>query len=108
MQSKNGAIPIPKQLAERLLQQVQKLTGDDPHRQAQVNSITSDVFADLVREKNGDTAAIQERLEKAMADPKGFMNSLSPAQQEKIRSLAREIEAKSRNPATEGKRPPSP
>jgi len=80
--------------AGKALNQVKQLTGNDPAKQAEINGIASSVFADMVKSNNGDTVSMHDQLQKALADPKAFMNGLSPEQQKRIRDLASEIDKK--------------
>ena len=84
------------------LGQVDKLTQGNKAQKTEVNAISSDIFASMVKDQNGDSGAIQAKLREALKDPKGFMNSLTPEQQARIRGLASELEkqnAKSRSPS---------
>mgnify|MGYP003342434786 CR=1 FL=1 len=84
------------------LGQVDKLTQGNKAQKTEVNAISSDIFASMVKDQNGDSGAIQAKLREALKDPRGFMNSLTPEQQARIRGLASELEkqnAKSRSPS---------
>ena len=67
-----------------------------------MNDIASSVFTDMVHQNNGDTVTMHDQLQKALSDPKAFMNGLSPEQQKRIRNLAAEIDKdnKGRAPAS--------
>ncbi len=80
--------------AQKALGDVHRLTNGDPAAKAEINSISSAVFEDMVRSNNGDSAALQLKLQQALKDPKAFMQTLSPEQQARIRALASEIDAK--------------
>jgi len=80
--------------AGKALNQLKQITGNDPKAQAEVNNIASTVFSDMVHKNNGDTVSMHDQLQKALADPKAFMNSLPPEQQKRIRDLASEIDKK--------------
>ena len=71
---------------------MKSLTHGNVQQQAEVNDISSSIFAEIVRQSNGDTIAIQAKLQQALKDPKGFMNSLSPEQQARIHSLAGQLD----------------
>jgi hypothetical protein len=78
--------------ATHALDQVNELTRRNRQQQAEVNDISSSIFSDIVKQNNGDTVAIQAKLQQALKDPKGFMNSLSPEQQARIHSLAGQLD----------------
>ena len=80
--------------AGKALNQLKQLTGNDPKAQAEMQGIAASVFDDMVRKNNGDTVSINDQLQKALADPKAFMNGLSPEQQARIKGLAAEIDQK--------------
>lgn len=80
--------------AGKALNQLKQITGNDPKAQAEMNAIASSVFSDMVHKNNGDTVSMHDQLQKALADPKAFMNGLPPEQQKKIRELASEIDKK--------------
>lgn len=77
--------------------QVNKLTNGNKAQNAEVNAISSDIFTDMVKSTNGDSAQIQEKLQQALKDPAAFMNSLTPEQQARIRGLASEIDKQNAN-----------
>jgi len=83
--------------AGKALNQVKMLTQSDPKKQAELNAISSSIFANMVKSNNGDTITMQDQLQKALADPKAFMNGLSPEQQKRIRDLASEIDKQNTN-----------
>jgi hypothetical protein len=56
-------------------------------------NISADVFAELVKENNGDAAAVQKMLLNAQQNPEAFYNSLSPENKKMIESLGSEMEA---------------
>lgn len=78
--------------AAKALDQTKELTKGNPQQQAELNNISSSIFADMVKNNNGDSAAIQNQLQQALKDPSSFLNSLSPEQQARIRGLASEID----------------
>lgn len=80
--------------ARQAMDKAREITQNDPKKMAEINSISSAAFADLVKKHNGDSAAIMEELQRAMQDPKAFMNGLSPEQQSRIRALGAEIDQK--------------
>ena len=67
--------------AGKALNQLKSISGNDPKVQAEMNTIASSVFTDMVQNNNGDTVTMHDQLQKALADPKAFMNGLSPEQQ---------------------------
>lgn len=78
--------------AGKALERVKTLTNNDPKKAAEINAISSSVFSDMVKSSNGDMVTMQDQLQKALNDPKAFMNGLSPEQQKRIRELASEID----------------
>jgi len=80
--------------ALKALSQMDQLTGGDPRQKQEMSGISSAIFADMMRSSGGDSAAVLGKLQNALKDPQGFMNSLSPEQQKRIRALAAEIEEK--------------
>lgn len=78
----------------KALNQLKQISGNDAKVQAEVNAVASSVFSDMAHKNNGDSVSIHDQLQKALADPKAFMNGLSPEQQKKIRDLASEIDKK--------------
>jgi hypothetical protein len=78
----------------KALNQLKQISGNDAKVQAEVNAVASSVFSDMAHKNSGDSVSIHDQLQKALADPKAFMNGLSPEQQKKIRDLASEIDKK--------------
>lgn len=78
--------------AGKALEQVKKMTNNDPKKAAELNAISSAIFEDMVKSSNGDSAGIEEKLQQALKDPKAFMNSLPADQQQRLRGLASEID----------------
>ncbi len=78
--------------AKKALDQAALTTGGDKKKQSEMNAISADVFKDMVKSSNGDSAAMQEKLQQALKDPNAFLQQLSPEQQKRIRELASELE----------------
>lgn len=78
--------------ASRALEQTNQITKGNKAQNAEITDISSSVFADMVKQNDGDAAAMQEKLQNALKDPAAFIKTLSPQQQERIRSLASEME----------------
>lgn len=78
------------------LAEISKLTKGDPKAEAQIHGLSADIFGDVVKKNNGDSAAIMKSLLEAQANPQKFMESLSPAQKAEIRRIASEIDPKAR------------
>lgn len=78
--------------AKKALDQASIAVGGDKKKQAEMNSLSADVFKDLVKSSNGDSAAMQEKLQQALKDPGAFLQQLTPEQQKRARDLASEME----------------
>lgn len=72
---------------------IENLTKGTPGADGKIYDVSSEIFASIVKKANGDSAEIQRLLLEAQANPKKFMESLSPEQQAKIRAVAGQIEA---------------
>ncbi|MGZ3700694.1 MAG: hypothetical protein ACXWSD_02865 [Bdellovibrionota bacterium] len=81
------------------LDQVNQMTAGNTKQKAEVNDISSTVFSDMVKNTNGDPAAMQEKLQQALKDPGAFLKSLPPEQQARIRGLASEMDKQNAQPA---------
>ncbi|MES2964432.1 MAG: hypothetical protein V4760_11105 [Bdellovibrionota bacterium] len=68
---------------------VQALMGPDTDA---TYDLAADIFADLVKQTNGDPEKLMQLLEQAKKNPAAFAQKLSPAQQDKIRGLATKVE----------------
>ena len=77
---------------------VDNLTAN-PKLKEQIYGVSSDVFANVVKETGGDSVKLQQLVEEAMKNPEAFYNKLSPEQKAQIRGIADQIEKES---------PPSP
>lgn len=80
--------------AKNALADMNKLTGGDPKAQAEVNALSAAVFKDMVKANNGDDAAVMQKLQDGLKNPGVFLESLSPEQRAKLKSLAAEIDEK--------------
>lgn len=74
---------------------VQKMNemGMNESQKNKTFNISADVFGELVKENNGDAAAVQKMLLNAQQNPEAFYNSLSPENKKMIESLGAEMEA---------------
>ncbi len=66
--------------------------GASPATKEGVYSLSAQVFERLVAEANGDPEKLQKMMDDAMKNPAAFAQKLSPGEQQKLRSLAGEIE----------------
>ena len=71
------------------------VVGGDPGDQAAVYKLASDIFENMAQASNGDGAAMQAELTKAMKNPSAFANSLSPAQQAELKRIGQSVESRS-------------
>jgi hypothetical protein len=78
--------------AQGALDQVDKMTGGNKQQNAEVNGIASDVFANMVKQNNGDSAAIMQQLQDGLKDPEKFMKSMPAADQARIKALEAQME----------------
>jgi len=83
--------------ADKALEKIKTMTNNDPAKTAEIHSISSSIFTDMVKSSKGDSLELQQQLQKALKDPQSFMKGLSPAQQQRIRSLASEIDQQNQN-----------
>lgn len=73
----------------------------DPKQQNEIYNLSSEIFADMVKEAGGNEVKLMELLSNAQKNPKGFANSLKPEHRQKLKSLGHKIEkSDSRIPAT--------
>ena len=56
-------------------------------------ALAAEIMGGLVQAHGGDTAGMQKALEQASRDPAAFLQSLTPAQREKIQKMAAQIES---------------
>lgn len=70
--------------------QVQGMAGT-PALAQEVYGIAAEVFADLVRNTDGDPRRMGEALDQAKSDPAGFAAMLRPETLERLRELATKI-----------------
>jgi hypothetical protein len=70
--------------------QVQGMAGT-PALAQEVYGIAAEVFADLVRNTDGDPRRMSEALDQAKSDPAGFAAMLRPETLERLRALATKI-----------------
>ncbi|MGZ3693465.1 MAG: hypothetical protein ACXWQO_04690 [Bdellovibrionota bacterium] len=80
--------------AASALDQIKKLTNNDPKKQAEIKQLSSDIFANMTKASNGNDAAMMTKLQEGLRNPASFMQSLSPEQQAKIKAMAAEIDGK--------------
>ena len=71
---------------------LESMVGNDTAKKEEVYDLAAEVFQDLVKRSGGDPLKMSEILEKAQKDPAAFGKTLSPAQLERIKQLARELE----------------
>jgi len=76
------------------LAEVDKLFQKNPQGAQQVNNLSAQIFEDMVKKNNGDSAAILNNLANAQKDPKAFLQTLTPAQQAQIKELAKDLESR--------------
>lgn len=76
------------------LAEVDRIFKNNPKGAQQVNELSAQIFEKMVRENDGDPAAVFKTLSNAQKDPKAFFQTLSPAQQAQIQSMAKNLEAK--------------
>lgn len=62
-----------------------------------IYKVSGEILEKMVKDSNGDPAAMTEAVQKMMKDPESLEKILSPEQREKIRKLASESED-SKNP----------
>ena len=70
--------------------QVQGMAGT-PALAQEVYGIAAEVFADLVRNTDGDPRRMSEALDQAKSDPAGFAAMLRPETLDRLRELATKI-----------------
>jgi hypothetical protein len=88
--------------ANQAMQQISEITKGNEQQSGELSAISSRVFADIVKESNGDSATMQMKLQMALKDPAAFMRTLSPEQRARIVNLTSELqrnEANKRVPA---------
>lgn len=77
--------------AQRNNTSLESMAGSKENTNA-VYDLSADVFADLVKQSNGDPVLMQEKLEQAQKNPEAFLRSLSADKRQRIESLAGKIE----------------
>lgn len=75
--------------------------GGSSGSKQELYNISSDIMPILVQQADGDPMKLQAIVMKAQTDPEGFLNSLPPAVQAKIKGTASTVE----NNQAAGKRP---
>ncbi|MBX7231913.1 MAG: hypothetical protein K1X29_07480 [Bdellovibrionales bacterium] len=70
---------------------VKEMFGGDPKAVDGAYNLAAEVFAQVVRESNGDAKKMQELMEKFKRDPATFVNKWSPEQKSKLKELAEKI-----------------
>jgi hypothetical protein len=83
--------------AKGALDQISQITNGDPSKTAEMNAISSSVFADIVKNSNGDSVAVQEKLQLALKDPGAFIKTLTPEQQARLNGLATQVAKQNEN-----------
>jgi hypothetical protein len=76
--------------AAEIDRQVQGMAGT-PALAQEVYGIAAEVFADLVRNTDGDPRRMSEALDQAKSDPAGFAAMLRPETLDRLRELATKI-----------------
>ena len=72
-------------------QKVFEIAGGNTKRKQELYSLAADVLPTLAQQANGDPTKMQAIMGKAQADPKSFLNSLSPETQTKIKNMAKAL-----------------
>jgi hypothetical protein len=67
------------------------LMGGNANATEEVYALAADVFANVMKEANGDVGKMQEMMAKFMRDPAAFANSWTPEQKAKLKLLAEKI-----------------
>lgn len=73
---------------------VQTLTGGNTQDTASLYKLAADIFENVVKESNGDPAAMSASLAQAMKNPQGFADKLTSQQQTELKSLTQKIESR--------------
>jgi hypothetical protein len=74
------------------LAEVDKITKNHPTAKQEIQNLSSDIFADMVKKNGTGGADLGTALLEAQSDPGKFLRSLTPEQQKRIRDLASEID----------------
>jgi uncharacterized protein YdbL (DUF1318 family) len=83
--------------AKGAMDQINQITKGDSRQTAEMNAISSSVFADMVKNTNGDSVAVQEKLQLALKDPGAFIKTLTPEQQARLNGLATQVAKQNEN-----------
>ncbi|MDD1606068.1 MAG: hypothetical protein LUP96_05140 [Methylococcaceae bacterium] len=68
--------------------------GGNTSNEQELYNISADIMPMLIQQTGGDSEKMQALLLKAQTDPQGFLNSLPPDIQTKIKNLANAVEKK--------------
>ncbi len=66
--------------------------GGDKNLKNEVYDVSADIMATVQKLSGGDTAKMQQMLQKALQNPGEFLKSLPADQQAKIRGIANQVE----------------
>lgn len=73
-------------------QKVHAITSD-PKQQEAIYQEAANVFNEVHAKVKGDPKALEKMMDEAHKNPKAFYESLSPAQQQSLRDLAKQFES---------------
>ena len=68
--------------------------GGNTSNEQELYNISADIMPMLIQQTGGDSEKMQALMLKAQTDPQGFLNSLPPDIQTKIKNLANAVEKK--------------
>lgn len=68
--------------------------GMSANQQNEIYGVSSEIFAQLIKENNGDSVAVSKMLLEAQKNPEAFYKSLSPESQAKIKAMGFQLEEK--------------
>lgn len=68
--------------------------GMSANQQNEIYGVSSEIFAQLIKENNGDSIAVSKMLLEAQKNPEAFYKSLSPESQAKIKAMGFQLEEK--------------
>ena len=75
-------------------QKALEAVGGNTSNKQELYNISADIMPMLIQQTGGDSEKMQALLLKAQTDPQGFLNSLPPDIQTKIKNLANAVEKK--------------
>lgn len=70
--------------------------GGSPEIDRELYDVAGQVFRELTERAGGDVGEMNRALDRGRADPAAFAASLSPATRERLRALARRLDAERR------------